>query len=126
MINLLLPGLTKLLDSAIDKVIPDAAERERLKAEITRQAMDQDAAEIKAAADIIVAEAHGHSWLQRNWRPLVMLWFAALVGAHWLGFTPANLPDAQVGGLLDIVQIGIGGYTIGRSAEKIMREYKKK
>ncbi len=52
-----------------------------------------------------------------------MLWFAGLVGAHWLGFTPPNLPEAVVLKLLSIVQVGVGGYVVGRSAEKVVREY---
>ena len=54
-----------------------------------------------------------------------MLWFAGLVGAHWLGFTPENLSQDTVNHLLTIVQVGVGGYVIGRSGEKIMREYRK-
>ncbi|TDX29113.1 holin (3TMs family) [Modicisalibacter xianhensis] len=76
---------------------------------------------IDARGKVITAEAQGESWLQRNWRPLLMIWFGALVGAHWLGFTPDNLDVGTVGRLLDIVQLGIGGYVFGRSAEKITR-----
>lgn len=54
-----------------------------------------------------------------------MLWFAGLVGAHWLGFTPENLSQVTVDNLLSIVQVGVGGYIIGRSGEKIMKEYKR-
>ena len=76
---------------------------------------------IQQRGDVVKAEAQGESWLQRNWRPLTMLMFVGLIGAHWLGMTPHTLSDAHVTGVLDIVQIGIGGYVIGRSAEKITR-----
>lgn len=82
---------------------------------------DLEASLIQGRAQVVTAEAQGESWLQRNWRPLLMLWFGALVGAHWLGMTPENLDPAAVGHLLDIVQLGIGGYVIGRSAEKIVK-----
>ena len=55
-----------------------------------------------------------------------MLWFAGLVGAHWLGFTPPNLPVEVVNNLLDIVQVGVGGYVLGRSGEKMVKAYKEK
>lgn len=77
---------------------------------------------IDAQAKVITAEAQSESWLARNWRPLVMLWFAVLVGAHWLGFTPDNITPAVVAQLLDIVQYGLTGYIVGRSAEKITRD----
>lgn len=76
---------------------------------------------IESRASVIQAEAKGESWLQRNWRPLVMLWFASLVGAHWLGFTPDNLSGGHVDQMLQIVQYGLTGYIVSRGAEKITR-----
>lgn len=125
MIQMIIPAITSLIGTAIDKAIPDKDEAERLKVQVTLEAMKHDNSELQGAVDIIKAEAQGDSWLQRNWRPILMLWFAGLVGAYWLGFTPENLPPSAIDGLLDIVQIGIGGYVLGRSGEKIMKEYKK-
>ena len=124
MIAALIPAITGLIGKAIDKAVPDKDEAERLKAEITLQAMSHAETELKSATDIILAEAKGESWLQRNWRPTLMLWFAGLVGAHWLGFTPPNLPVEVVNNLLDIVQVGVGGYVLGRSGEKMVKAYK--
>jgi len=76
---------------------------------------------IQQRGSVVKAEAQGESWLQRNWRPLVMLWFAALVGGYWFGFTPDNLSEQNVGALFEIVQYGLSGYIVGRSAEKITR-----
>jgi hypothetical protein len=80
--------------------------------------------ELKGAVQIITAEAQGDSWLQRNWRPLTMLVMVGCVAAHWLGFTPKGLTPDEVTGLLDIVQVGLGGYVVGRSVEKTMKAYK--
>jgi len=79
-------------------------------------------AELNTSSSVVIAEAKGESWLQRNWRPLLMLWFAILVGAHWLGFTAPGLSDVVVLSLLSIVKVGIGGYIVGRTGEKISRE----
>ena len=125
MLAAIIPAITSIIGTAIDKVIPDKTQAENLKAQITLAAMDQDNEELKGAVKIITAEAQGDSWLQRNWRPLLMLWFAGLVGAHWLGFTPSNLPEPTVLKLLSIVQVGVGGYVMGRSAEKVVKEWKK-
>lgn len=66
-------------------------------------------------AAVIRAEATGHSWLQRNWRPITMLTFLALVVADSFGWLANPLaPEAWV-----LLQIGLGGYVAGRSAEKI-------
>ena len=126
MIAALIPAITSLIGTAIDKAIPDKDKAEELKMQVTLEAMKGNNNELQEATKIILAEAQGESWLQRNWRPALMLWFAGLVGAHWLGFTPPNLSDSVVNSLLDIVQIGIGGYVLGRSGEKIMKAYKDK
>ena len=109
MLSLILPALTGIISKAVDKAIPDKDQAEKIKSEITLAAMQGDKAELEAASKIIVAEAQGHSWLQRNWRPLSALVFTGLIVAHWLGFTPPNLPDEQVSQLMDIVQVMIGG-----------------
>ena len=126
MLNILAGPILSLIGKAVDKAVPDKDQAEKLKAEITVKAMEQSGDELKGAIDVILAEAKGDSWLQRNWRPLLMLWFAGLVGAHWLGFTPPNLPESVVINLLDIVQVGVGGYVLGRSGEKITKYYKGK
>ena len=106
----------------IDSIIENKSEAEKIKLAIQQEILIHRSQEFKAAADIIVAEAKGESWLQRNWRPLLMIWFAALIGAHWMGFTAPNISEEILNGLLDIVKIGIGGYVIGRSTEKIVKE----
>ena len=123
MIAALIPAITSLLGTAIDKAVPDRDAAEKLKADVTLAVLKQNNSELEGAVKIITAEAQGESWLQRNWRPLLMLWFAGLVGAHWLGFTPPNLPESVVINLLDIVQVGVGGYVLGRSAEKVTKAY---
>ena len=125
MLAAIVPAIAGIVGKIIDKAVPDKDEAERLRYEITTQLMHSEAKALQGAIDIILAEAKGESWLQRNWRPMLMLWFAGLVGAHWLGFTPDNLSQDTINHLLTIVQVGIGGYVIGRSGEKIVREWKK-
>lgn len=118
--------ILNLVNTVVDKVVKDQDQAERLKSELAIAVINQMDNELKAAKDVIVAEAQGESWLQRNWRPLTMLSFVTLIAAHWLGFTAPNLSEPQILALMDIVQVGIGGYVVGRSAEKVMKEYGKK
>lgn len=124
MFSAIIPALLGLIGKAVDKAVPDRDKAEALKADITLAMLNQGADELRGAVEIIKAEANGQSWLQRNWRPGLMVWFAGLIGAHWLGYTPDNLPPETVDKLLDIVQVGIGGYVIGRSVEKAAAAWK--
>ena len=98
----------KVLD-IVDDVVEDKDEANRLKFEIQRQLIENKSTELESAAKIVLAEAQG-SWLQRNWRPLLMVTFAGLVVAHWFGFTASDIPETVQNSLLNIVMIGIGGY----------------
>ena len=82
--------------------------------------LEQTRLEVRGQA--VQAEATGESWLQRNWRPLTMIWFSFLVGAYWFGYTPENLSEEAVLSLFGLIKLGSGGYVIGRSAEKITKE----
>lgn len=110
----LIPSLLAILG----KLIPDP--QARADAQLKLMAMQQtgELAELNAAVQVIVAEASGN-WLQRSWRPLMMLFFGGLVGARWFGYSAPNMSEAEILELWSIVKIGIGGYTIGRSVEKI-------
>lgn len=70
---------------------------------------------MESSASIIKAEATGHSWIQRSWRPITMLTFLGLVVLDAFGLLAFRL--ASEAWLL--LQIGLGGYVIGRSAEKV-------
>ena len=73
--------------------------------------------------DVIIAEAKGN-WLQRSWRPILMLAFGGIVVyskfiAPLFGLTVPELEDE----FWNLLQLGIGGYIIGRSGEKLMKTY---
>ena len=106
-------AVTNLGASLINKFFPDAgaAQQAQLTAFLTT---------FTAQAGIIQAEAASQHWLAANWRPLLMLTFGGLIVARWFGWAAPNLSAAEYLKLWDIVELGIGGYVIGRSAEKIV------
>ena len=96
----------------IDKFWPDASEAER-------QKVNTFLAVFTAQADIIKTEAASNHWLAANWRPLLMLTFGGLIVARWFGWAAPNLSQEEYLALWSIVEFGIGGYVVGRTAEKI-------
>lgn len=110
----------------IDRLWPDPAQRDAAKLKLMELqqsgALAQLAAQTelsKGAADIVKTEAAG-GFLASSWRPITMLVFVVLIVARWFGFAAPNLQEAEYLKLWDIVQLGLGGYVIGRSVEKIV------
>ena len=109
----------------IDQAVEDKDEAARIKAQIQTTVLENEATLTRSLRDIVVAEAQGESWLQRNWRPLVMVFFAIILGSYWFGFAPEYVRSTPelTDRLFDLLSIGIGGYIVGRSAEKITESY---
>lgn len=115
--------LQKGLD-IIDKCVPDKDLAEKLKQEYTLAAMNQDyqavANELDKRATIIAAEANGQSFFQRNWRPILMLTFNYIIAHNYIIapiFHLACVPVPEQ--MWNLLQLGIGGYIVGRSVEKV-------
>ena len=91
-----------------------------IRAELLGKALDLAAGAVQAQSGAIMAEAQGHSWLQRSWRPITMMVFLVLVVLDSFGWLPNPLaPQAWT-----LLSIGLGGYTVGRSVEKIVDKLK--
>ena len=61
----------------------------------------------------------GGTGLAKQWRPITMLVFVALIAGHWFGYTPENLPPDQVEMILQILEVALWGYIGGRTIEKV-------
>lgn len=87
----------------------------RLESDLTAKVLDYEIRLTEAKSSIIKAEASGQSWLQRMWRPITMLTFLGLVVCDSFGLLEFRLAEQA----WTLLQIGLGGYVVGRSAEKI-------
>lgn len=83
---------------------------------LAQHAMKYESEVLNAKTKVITAEAQGASWLQQNWRPITMLTFLVLVVADTFGLTEFRLAQEA----WTLLQIGLGGYVVGRSAEKVI------
>jgi len=116
----------------IDQLVEDKDLAQRLKFEASARMMEIDVAkftaQIESQKDVLIAEITGESWLQRNWRPLVMMLFASIIANNYIIFpylslfdttkdavTQLDLPDV----MWECLKLGLSGYIVGRSLEKI-------
>jgi len=75
-------------------------------------------------AKIINSEASSEHWLAANWRPITMLTFVGIVVAKFLGFSSPNMTPEDYTHLWTLIEIGLGGYVVGRSVEKAVKTWK--
>ena len=111
----LLSSLVSEIGSVVNNLSVSSKEKKQIEADLLAAITRQEEALSRSQATIIEAEARGN-WLQRSWRPVIMLVFATIV----LTGTFCELPIlSDTSRFWDLLEIGIGGYVIGRSAEKI-------
>lgn len=114
----------------IDKVVPDKDMAQKLKHEIQIEAITNRHEIEKVAGDIILAEAKSEHWLTANWRPLLMLVAITIVANNYIIAPYANaIFGSSVSldldqNIWDLLKIGVGGYVVGRSGEKIAKVMK--
>lgn len=104
----------------IDRLWPDPEQRAQAQLALMELAQKGELTELVERASIVKAEAQSGHWLAATWRPVLMLTFGALIVARWFGWAAPNLTEAEYLKLWSIVELGLGGYVIGRSAEKIV------
>ena len=118
--------LAKVLFSTIEKAVPDKDLQEKLKAQLQTQLLQSHTQELTAAAKIIEAEAKA-GWVASSWRPLLMyVLIFILVWNYVIGpvikiFMGAVITFELPGDVWSLLQIGLGGYVLGRSAESVAR-----
>jgi len=115
-------GLFGAAGKIVDAVHTSAEEKLQLKNEFTAlqtQVMsgmlEYEKSLVESQSKIVTAEATGKSWLQRNWRPITMMVFLLLVVCDSFGWLVNRLADQA----WTLLQLGLGGYVVGRSAEKV-------
>ena len=114
-------GIFKPVSDVIDHITVSGDDKAKIQLAVVQgnvaaaqSSLDYERALLDGQQKVIAAEASSGSWLTSSWRPITMLTFLALVVCDSFGWLHSPL-SSQAWSLL---QIGLGGYTIGRSVEK--------
>ena len=134
-------SIVSIIGDAIGKVtglVDDlhTSDEEKLQAKIALQTIQSAAVEnalsyeqalVHEQGETIRTEMTGHSWLQRNWRPIVFLAFAAVIVYAAVFVSIFGLPPVDMSQVPDkmwtFLTVGVGGGVVGRSAEKVAVGY---
>lgn len=92
----------------------------KIENDTTLKVIEYEGKLLQAQTSIITAEANSASWIARNWRPITMLSFLALVVLDSFSWLPNPLAKEA----WTMLQLGLGGYVVGRSAEKVAKVMK--
>lgn len=123
----LIAGVFKPAAELVDEL--HTSEEERLAAKghlldvqaaAMQRVFDYEASILEAQAKIVNSEAQSEHWLTATWRPVTMLTFLALAVGDSMGLLQAPLRDEA----WTLLQIGLGGYVVGRSGEKLAKTWK--
>ncbi len=130
--QLLAAGMGQAVDKVLGRFFEDKDQAAQAAHELRTAMLDHEQTAQQVARDVVVAEAKSEHWLTSAWRPMVMLMFAVMIGNNFIvaPYLDAifgtnvmfDMPE-QAWGLLSV---GLGGYVVGRSGEKIAREIRKK
>jgi hypothetical protein len=132
MIQALLPLIAPLVGDVVRRVLPeDKDKRAEIERELSMALVANSAAIEQAAAAVVLAEAKSEHKITAIWRPVLMLTITAIVGWNYLIAPLAELAVQLLAGdqvplaielpdeLWNLLMIGVGGYIVGRSGEKI-------
>ena len=124
--------LAKTILGTIDKAVPDKDLAQKIKAEFNNELLNADMSKFKAAASIVEAESKSQHWITATWRPMLMYCLIIIVFNNYILMPyvkyffaveiTLNIPQD----LWTLLQIGLGGYVVGRSGESIAKNFKKK
>ena len=109
-------NLVSAVGEIVDRLTLPGREKKQLETDILQLLIAVEEKTITEQVAAIREEARGN-WLQRSWRPIVMLVFTLII----LAGTFLNLPIlADTSRFWDLLEIGLGGYIIGRGSEQLV------
>ena len=127
----IITGLFTMGQSLIKKWFPDPEEADKRQKEFQAMVLNGDMKELEIVASIIKEESKSEHFLVAAWRPITMLVFVFIIANNYILYPYLSLyfdeapkldlpPD-----MWDLLKIGIGGYTVGRTVEKSIKHYSK-
>ena len=103
-------GILETVASVVERLSLSSAEKKRLKQELETALLENECQRVEMQARVVGEEARGN-WLQRSWRPVLMLVFAVVILAGMFTDLPVLADTSR---FWDLLEIGLGGYIVGR------------
>lgn len=122
--------IMKSLGKSIEAMKPTQKKHElqiryaQLSSELERTRHAQQQLMLDARARLIAVETTSPSWLQNNWRPMLMIIYMFIILNNYILAPYFKLPPSHLDDhIWNLMEIGITGYVAGRSLEKISEQW---
>jgi hypothetical protein len=109
------------LDIDVSEIINEVSNDDKkmtIKNELSRIVLDALVSIQEVKAGVINTE-HKGNFIQRTWRPIVILALVTVVLCKWYGLTDSTIPVELELELMGMIKLGLGGYIGGRTVEKV-------
>lgn len=125
-------ALINPIASLIDKLIPDKKAADEAKLKLLELQQNGELEKMSVLGEVIISETQSESWISRNWRAITMLSFVAIMINNYiiaeylksfgLQYVVLDIPPK----MWSLLEIGLGGYLVGSTAERIVPVLKNK
>jgi len=130
LIDFSLDDIGSLLKDLREAITGKAIEDPNKRAEILMKLKEAELLTQQLRARVIEAEAKSEHWITSAWRPITMLVFVFIIANNYIlvpYFTALGLkiPTLELTNQMwGLIKLGLGGYIIGRSTEKVVKTLK--
>lgn len=130
----LLTIFAPIIGDVVKRLLPDGDKAQEVEREIKLALLEHSDSLEKIRGEIVLQEAKSQHWLTATWRPALMWIAIIIIAVNFLIFPiiaifhPSimvhvlELPEE----LWNLLTLGVGGYIVGRSGEKIVDRWKDK
>ena len=128
----LITALAPIVGDLVKRLIPDGDKSLDVEREVKLALLEHTDSIESIRGKIVLEEAKSSNWLTAAWRPLLMLVVIAIIACNYLIFPIIRIfyPEMIVlelpVELWNLLTIGVGGYVVGRSGEKMIDKWSQK
>lgn len=122
----LLTVLAPIIGDVLTRVLPDSDKRADIEKEVKLALLENTDSLESLRGKIVLEEARSSNWLTSAWRPLLMMVIITIIACNYLVFPiirifyPEMIALDLPVELWNLLTVGVGGYVVGRSGEKIV------
>ena len=125
----LITALAPIIGDLVKRLVPDGDKTLDVEREVKLALLEHTDSIESIRGKIVLEEAKSANWLTAAWRPLLMMVVILIIACNYLVFPiirifyPEMITLELPVELWNLLTIGVGGYVVGRSGEKMIDKW---